>query len=97
MAEGSKACNRRLEVRPILPPARVNDIRDALTRAHRDEWARVVATLAKRFGDLDTAEDAAAEAFATAAERWPEDGIPPNPGGVADHDGDPQGDRQDPA
>jgi RNA polymerase sigma-70 factor (ECF subfamily) len=40
----------------------------------------VVATLAKRFGDLDVAEDAAAEAFATAAERWPVDGIPPNPG-----------------
>jgi RNA polymerase sigma-70 factor (ECF subfamily) len=40
----------------------------------------VVATLAKRFGDLDTAEDAAAEAFATATERWPADGIPPNPG-----------------
>jgi RNA polymerase sigma-70 factor (ECF subfamily) len=51
-----------------------------LTRAHRDEWARVVATLAKRFGNLGLAEDGAAEAFATAAERWPLDGIPPNPG-----------------
>lgn len=58
----------------------VIDARDALARAHRDEWARLVATLAKRFGNLDTAEDAAAEAFATAAERWPRDGIPPNPG-----------------
>ena len=58
----------------------MTDIRDALTRAHREEWARVVATLAKRFGNLDTAEEAAAEAFATAAERWPADGIPPNPG-----------------
>ena len=56
------------------------DIQDALTRAHRDEWARVVATLAKRFGNLDIAEEAAAEAFATAAERWSVDGIPPNPG-----------------
>lgn len=52
----------------------------ALTRAHHDEWPRVVATLMKRFGSLDTAEDAAAEAFATAAERWPADGIPPHPG-----------------
>jgi len=58
----------------------VTEITDALTRAHRDEWARVVATLAKRFGSLDTAEEAAAEAFATAAEHWPADGIPPNPG-----------------
>jgi RNA polymerase sigma-70 factor (ECF subfamily) len=53
---------------------------DAITRAHRSEWARVVATLTRRFGDLDTAEDAAAEAFATAVERWPRDGVPPNPG-----------------
>jgi RNA polymerase sigma-70 factor, ECF subfamily len=53
---------------------------DAVTRAHREEWARVVATLTKRFGDLDIAEEAAAEAFATAVERWPADGVPPNPG-----------------
>lgn len=56
------------------------DAQDALTRAHRDEWARVVATLAKRFGSLDIAEDAAAEAFATASERWPIEGVPPGPG-----------------
>jgi RNA polymerase sigma-70 factor (ECF subfamily) len=53
----------------------------AITRAHQNEWSRVVASLAKRFGDLDIAEEAAAEAFATAVERWPVDGIPPNPGG----------------
>ncbi len=52
----------------------------AITRAHRDEWARVVAGLARRFGDLDLAEDAAAEAFVAAVERWPRDGVPPNPG-----------------
>ena len=57
------------------------DARAAITRAHHEEWARVVASLAKRFGDLDIAEEAAAEAFATAVERWPVDGIPPNPGG----------------
>jgi len=51
-----------------------------ITRAHQDEWARVVAGLARRFGDLDVAEDAAAEAFAVAVERWPIDGVPPNPG-----------------
>ena len=62
------------------PSARVSDVRDALTRAHRTEWARVVATLARRFGNLDIAEDAAAEAFATAAEHWPADGVPPAPG-----------------
>ncbi|HZU58157.1 MAG TPA: sigma-70 family RNA polymerase sigma factor [Actinocrinis sp.] len=55
-------------------------VQQAITRAHREEWARVVAALAKRFGDLDVAEEAAAEAFATAVERWPADGVPPNPG-----------------
>jgi RNA polymerase sigma-70 factor, ECF subfamily len=55
-------------------------VREAITQTHREEWARVVGALAKRFGDLDIAEEAAAEAFATALERWPADGIPPNPG-----------------
>ncbi|MFD1083578.1 RNA polymerase sigma factor [Micromonospora andamanensis] len=53
----------------------------ALTRTHHEEWARVVASLARRFGDLDVAEEATAEAFAVAAERWPREGVPPNPGG----------------
>ena len=53
---------------------------DAVARAHRDQWARVVAALTRRFGDLDVAEEAAAEAFATAVARWPVDGVPANPG-----------------
>ena len=40
----------------------------------------MVASLTRRFGDLDIAEEAAAEAFATAVARWPDDGVPPNPG-----------------
>jgi RNA polymerase sigma-70 factor (ECF subfamily) len=56
------------------------DAADAATSAHREEWARVVAALTRRFGDLDIAEEATAEAFATAVERWPADGVPPNPG-----------------
>ncbi|WP_123666151.1 RNA polymerase sigma factor [Actinocorallia herbida] len=56
------------------------DVRAAITRAHHAEWARVVAVLTRRFGDLDVAEEAAAEAFATAVERWPARGVPPNPG-----------------
>jgi len=58
----------------------VNDVEETVTRAHHEEWARVVASLTRRFGDLDIAEEAAAEAFATAVERWPSDGVPPNPG-----------------
>ena len=58
----------------------VTDVPEAITQAHHEEWARVVAGLARRFGDLDIAEEAAAEAFAIAVERWPADGVPPNPG-----------------
>nr|WP_221378936.1 DUF6596 domain-containing protein [Actinoplanes polyasparticus] len=58
----------------------MTDAHEAATRAHHQEWARVVAALTRRFGDLDIAEEAAAEAFATAVERWPADGVPPNPG-----------------
>jgi RNA polymerase sigma-70 factor (ECF subfamily) len=38
----------------------VVDIREAITQAHHEEWARVVAALTRRFGDLDIAEEAAA-------------------------------------
>lgn len=58
----------------------VVDVGEAIIQAHREEWARVVASLTRRFGNLDIAEEAAADAFATAVERWPTDGIPPNPG-----------------
>ena len=40
----------------------------------------MVATVARRFGDLDVAEEATAGAFEAAVERWPSDGVPPNPG-----------------
>jgi RNA polymerase sigma-70 factor (ECF subfamily) len=40
---------------------------------------RVLATLIGVLGDFDLAEDAAQEAFALAAERWPRDGVPTNP------------------
>src|SRR5213076_3485356 len=62
-----------------VPVNRVN-VLEAITRAHHEEWARVVASLTRRFGDLDIAEDAAAEAFEAAVQRWPADGVPPNPG-----------------
>jgi RNA polymerase sigma-70 factor (ECF subfamily) len=58
----------------------VIDVREAITQAHHEDWARIVAALTRRFSDLDIAEEATAEAFATAVERWPADGVPPNPG-----------------
>jgi RNA polymerase sigma-70 factor (ECF subfamily) len=47
----------------------------------RDQWGRVLATLVGVLGDIELAEDAAQEAFAVAAERWPRDGQPVNPTG----------------
>jgi len=46
----------------------------------RDEWGRVLASLIGFLGDFALAEDAAQEAFAIAAERWPRDGTPASPG-----------------
>ena len=54
---------------------------DEIERIYREEYGRVVASLVRRFGDIDLAEDAAAEALLAAVERWPADGVPPNPGG----------------
>ena len=50
-----------------------------LEQAFRDEWGRVVAFLIGLLGDFDLAEEAAQEAFALAAERWPRDGPPESP------------------
>ena len=47
----------------------------------RQEFGRAVATLVHLFGDIDLAEEAVQEAFAVAVQRWPEAGVPPNPGG----------------
>jgi RNA polymerase sigma-70 factor (ECF subfamily) len=51
-----------------------------IDQVFRDEWGRVLASLIGYLGDFDVAEDAAAEAFAVAAQRWPADGMPDNPG-----------------
>ncbi len=51
-----------------------------LERAFRDQWGRVLAALIGFLGDFDLAEEATQEAFAIAAERWPRDGAPADPG-----------------
>ena len=53
----------------------------ALDAVFRDQWGRMLAALVGILGDIELAEDAAAEAFAVAAERWPRDGEPANPAG----------------
>jgi RNA polymerase sigma-70 factor, ECF subfamily len=69
---------RRSRTRPKIE---VTTPEPALARTFRESAGRAVATLARVFGDIDLAEDAVQEAFAVAIERWPADGVPPNPGG----------------
>jgi RNA polymerase sigma-70 factor (ECF subfamily) len=52
-----------------------------LERIFREESGRVVATLVRLFGDIDIAEEMVQDAFVVASERWPVEGLPPNPGG----------------
>src|SRR4051812_32953662 len=74
---------------PVAPPphAKVRSrcgrwkVSESLDAVFRREAGRCTATLIRVLGDIDLAEDAVAEAFAIAAERWPKDGVPPNPGG----------------
>jgi RNA polymerase sigma-70 factor (ECF subfamily) len=56
------------------------DVKAAVDAAFREEWGRVVATLIRVTGDWDLAEECAQDAFATALQRWPRDGIPGRPG-----------------
>jgi len=53
----------------------------AVERVFRGEYGRLIASLVRRFGDIDIAEEAAGEALVAALEKWPESGVPPNPGG----------------
>jgi RNA polymerase sigma-70 factor, ECF subfamily len=50
-----------------------------LEQAFREHWGYVLAALIGFLGDFDLAEEAAQEAFAIAAERWPREGTPSNP------------------
>jgi RNA polymerase sigma-70 factor, ECF subfamily len=51
----------------------------ALEQVFRDDWGRILASLVGSLGDIELAEDAAQDAFAAAAARWPVDGLPANP------------------
>jgi len=59
-------------------PSQTN-ARDAVDAIYRAESRRVFATLVRMLGDLDLAEEAVHEAFASAIEQWPREGIPANP------------------
>jgi RNA polymerase sigma-70 factor (ECF subfamily) len=68
----------REDARPAaMPPLDA----EVIERIFREEYGRAVAVLVRRFGDIDAAEEAVQEAFATALERWPSAGLPPSPAG----------------
>jgi RNA polymerase sigma-70 factor, ECF subfamily len=50
-----------------------------LEQLYREEFGRIIASLIRLLGDFDLAEEAAQEAFATAVEQWPREGVPQNP------------------
>jgi len=52
----------------------------AVTRAFREDWGQIVATIIRLTGDWDLAEECAQDAFAQALQRWPRDGVPRRPG-----------------
>jgi RNA polymerase sigma-70 factor, ECF subfamily len=53
----------------------------AVERVFREEYGRLIASLVRRFGDIDLAQEMAGEALVAALERWPRAGVPANPGG----------------
>ncbi len=54
-------------------------MRAGVEQVFREEWGNAVGILTRAMGDLELAEDAVQDAFATALERWPQDGLPRNP------------------
>jgi RNA polymerase sigma-70 factor (ECF subfamily) len=66
--------------RPPTAPRPTVDTNEAIERAYREAYGSVLATLIRFLGgDFDAAEEALADAFATALETWPRDGIPATP------------------
>ncbi|MFC8830458.1 RNA polymerase sigma factor [Streptomyces sp. NPDC057137] len=55
--------------------------RSEIGRVFRKEYGRAVSVLVRVFGDIDVAEEAVQDAFATAVQRWPATGPPPSPAG----------------
>ena len=55
------------------------EIREIVDAVYRSDSRRVLATLIRLLGDFDLAEEAMHDAFASAVEQWPQEGVPDNP------------------
>jgi RNA polymerase sigma-70 factor (ECF subfamily) len=62
-----------------MVPDTLENSQETIDAVYRAESRRVFATLIRLLGDFDLAEEALHEAFASAVEQWPRDGIPRNP------------------
>ncbi|MBA3529337.1 MAG: RNA polymerase sigma factor [Propionibacteriaceae bacterium] len=62
---------------PVVATVPISEI----DRVFRTEYGRAVAALVRVFGDIDVAQEAVQDAFASAVQRWPSDGMPPSPAG----------------
>jgi RNA polymerase sigma-70 factor (ECF subfamily) len=62
-----------------MPAAPISRVRAELDSIYRKDSRRIFATLIRLLGDFDRAEEAVADAFRAALEKWPEEGIPQNP------------------
>src|ERR1700758_1277757 len=62
-----------------MPPPVPEQLNSTIETLYRSESGRVLATLVRLLGDLDLAEEAMHEAFATALESWPRTGVPDQP------------------
>ena len=53
----------------------------AVETVFREHYGRAVSVLVRLLGDIGLAEEAVQDAFVTAVERWPAEGVPPSPAG----------------
>src|SRR5262249_45450302 len=66
-------------IKRLMSDKPANQVREQLESVYRAESRRVLATLIRLLGDFDLAEEALHDAFASAMEQWPRDGLPTNP------------------
>src|SRR5262245_12982699 len=62
-----------------MPAPEIARVRAEIDALYRKESRRIFATLIRLLGDFERAEEALHDAFRTAMEKWPAEGLPQNP------------------
>jgi RNA polymerase sigma-70 factor, ECF subfamily len=62
-----------------MPAAEISRVKKEIDACYRRDSRRIFATLIRLLGDFDRAEEALADAFRAALEKWPQEGLPQNP------------------